>query len=168
VNAERLARQMMATYVATKKFRCAQTGGPVDLKPMVDVVSSGNRRNIGVVPDRSGIEIAVETIAEENGPPVAVGFMADAYGREVSPEIAGSIRRGEIEAAFAAGDMTVTEQLVVSVVAIATAEIVGLVTRYTYRDDGSPKFAQVERGEVVDGAVADVLTALAHRYREEG
>lgn len=175
MNLQTQVRNMAAAQMATKRVRCRRAGGPDDLAPMLDVRYADGRSFVVLIDDRDAIEGAVEMVrnAREDVPVAAIGMLADTYAREAEdqslpPErIVEAYPPGLLAAQFRSGDLSVHEELTVTVIDVKSGDVCSARVPYTYGDDGQPRFGKLDTSATTHhGQVVDNLRAAAAACRE--
>lgn len=152
---KRALQTMAQSFTYLKRERCRERGGPTDLVPMIHLIfDTGDHEVAVLLDDRETIPPMIQSMSA--GQTLAyVGFLTDAYHRDIHvpratlddrDELGALLHgRGETAAAFHAGDLTVTEMLVVLLLDVGRDTLHEVHTPYTYRDDGLPRFAKPVR-----------------------
>lgn len=162
------ARELLEVLVVLKRETVERVGGPVDLQAKLVIGYADGELAQFSVADTLNIAPALAMWADLRREAVQlvpmravewVGFVGEAFGREAepgTPEPARHTYQGEFEA----GDLSVQEMLVATVVTPAGRS--GASVDFHYGDHGEVEFGEprVREGELVGGLVADSLAVV--------
>lgn len=152
---ETVAREMLDATIVTKNGRCKQENGPVDLMPLLHVLTKEKKGMIAIIPNREFILAAMALMVPPELHPTYVAFCADAYVRFQPVSGDPPLPLGKLAELRENGDMTVTDALIVTVMDFKTGEIVVLQQPYIYNDVGQPVYQDI------------VTYGVGHRHMDE-
>lgn len=160
-------RNVLTKAIAVKRIMC-RAQGFVDLEPVLEIRWSDGKVSETMLPDRDAIAPIAKALQRERimeAVIVSVAFVGDAVVKDYANSDVGEDGpgRGAVQAAREAGDMTVGDVLVASVIDLKGEVAAGSVP-YHYDDAGQPVFGQVElERDLMGGGVVDALRAAMAR-----
>lgn len=150
--AEHDLRNVLSNYISVKRHACRY--GPRDAVLILHARYTDGTSNIATVDDRERITEAARELCDDHEVSW-LALLADARRKRLEPGEAG--QRGDAHRAFAAGDMTV-EDVLVGTLIDADGQVLVATVPYRYDDRGQPKFRPVAIEEHdTEGYVLDAL-----------
>ena len=133
-----LLEDALERYAMLKRGVCDETGERSDLPGLVEAERADGQTVVILVPETNILEELVRLACEDHGPFVRLRYLSEVYLRMMDPGEALNLKRGDLQTAYAEGDMRVDEALSVCGFGPTGEFEVMLWRRTAYDDEGRP------------------------------